>query len=146
MKISLIYSIVITILILSCKDNSSKSGNDSPLKKENTLLITTGKAKMHFPKLTHSFGDVVRGDTLYITFPFYNNGTDNLIVDTAIVSCPCITARLSQSLVSPGDSARLDIIYHTDTKLGYDEKEITVVGKGFPKQSILRVNANIQAK
>lgn len=146
MKVNKLIQIIILFLIVSCNKPSPEKGLTTVHKTIKELGVTKKNAKMYIPKLDHAFGAVIRGDTLNVNFPIYNNGTDTLTIDTAIVSCPCVHASLSKLLIDPGDSAELVIKYYTATKLGYDEKEITIIGSGFPKKSIIRVNANIHTK
>lgn len=146
-RVSFFYLLLICA-ILACKnkDENTKNNTAESTAKNNTALSPDSIPKMHIPVLFKDFGEAVRGDTLKTRFKIYNHGLKALDILNYEANCPCIQLSMPKRIIQPGDSSFLDVIYNTETKMGYDEKEIIISGNGYPNRSILRVMCIVKSQ
>lgn len=64
------------------------------------------------------FGDANYGDILEYGFEIENKGRGALRIDRVATSCACTSAKISKSIIYPGDKVELLVIYNTGLMTG----------------------------
>ncbi len=143
MKMSFLLYLILFLAISGCKNDNTLKNAAGNVKQSS---VSDSMPKMHIPVLFKDFAEVKRGDTLKTRFQIVNRGLKTLNISNYEANCPCIHLNLATTQIEPGDSSSLDVIYLTDTKMGYDEKEISISGNGIPQKSILRVMCIVKSQ
>ncbi len=71
---------------------------------------------------TFDFGKVCQHAKVSHTFWIKSTGTDTLVINKVIPGCGCTRAPLQDSVLAPGDSTSLEIIFSTKSYRGYVSK------------------------
>jgi hypothetical protein len=72
------------------------------------------------------FGKVLPDAKPVHVFTITNGGEGDLIIEGLKGSCGCIEASISTTLIPPGESAELEVIYDTTGYSGKDEKHVHI--------------------
>lgn len=78
------------------------------------------------------FGQVRQGAMVRHSFVLRNTGRTSLIIQQVRTSCGCATGRAPSQAIDPGQTAELDVAFHTGGRLGPQDKTVTVVAAGAP--------------
>lgn len=97
-----------------------------------------------FTTLSYDFGDINQGDKKEYTFDLVNKGKSNLIIRNVRSSCGCTAVSPSKSIIAPGETAPIKVVFDSSGKKGRQSKTVTVITND-PKNSsaILRISTNI---
>jgi hypothetical protein len=77
------------------------------------------------------------------TFPFKNSGSLPVTITGAQPSCGCTTAGLKKNTYAPGESGKIEVVFHPAGRTGLQEKYITVTTNELnqpPTRLLLEVN------
>jgi len=82
------------------------------------IIFMAGLSVSADPHLTLSatefdFGYTPQGSRVSCPFWLYSDGDEDLVVVTVKTDCGCTKAPLEKEVIAPGDSARLEIIFHS---------------------------------
>lgn len=93
-----------------------------------TMILPLAAAVMAGPQLSipeseFHFGKVPQSCTISHTFWLYSVGDDTLRITKIIPGCGCTKAPVEDSVLAPGDSTRLDILFDTGRYGGYVTKK-----------------------
>lgn len=86
-----------------------------------------------------ALGSLKEGDKAKRTVTLSNKGNAALTIDNVSTSCSCTTTTLGQSVLKPGESTPLEIVYDTYKFPGKFEKYVTVSWGGTKKTVITLV-------
>lgn len=79
------------------------------------------------PNDTFDFGKVVQNQTTTHSFWIKSTGSDTLRITEVVPGCGCTQMPLLDSVLGPGDSTRLDIVFTTRSFVGHVNKRPYVV-------------------
>jgi uncharacterized protein DUF1573 len=79
-----------------------------------------------FRESLHDFGKVEQGDQINHLFPFTNQGTRDLRIESVKTSCGCTAAVISSEVVSPGKEGTISVTFDTTRFFGEKVKTVSV--------------------
>ncbi len=134
---SLIFSLLITGLLLSACNQANQTGGATA---NNTTTAGAENAPvMKFEKETHDFGKINRGDKVTYDFKFTNTGKSPLIITDAVATCGCTTPVYPKMPVKPGESGAIHVTFDSSTKMGLQDKMITITANTNPAQNMVHL-------
>ncbi|MDQ3048585.1 MAG: DUF1573 domain-containing protein [Bacteroidota bacterium] len=98
---------------------------------------------MVFNEEKHDFGKVTQGEKVSHSFMFRNDGGSDLVISGAQGSCGCTVPSYPKTPIKPGEGAKIDIVFDSDGKSGFQQKTVTVVTNCNPNTKVLTVSATI---
>ncbi len=98
---------------------------------------------IRFDEDTHDFGRITQGEKVSHSFFFTNTGKSNLIISGASGSCGCTVPEWPKDPIKPGDKGKIDVVFNSEGKSGYQEKTITVVTNCEPATKVIRIKTEI---
>ncbi len=117
-----------------------------------TVLLISSSAFMLFdgPVLTpakpvYNFDTAVQGTIVRGKIPFQNTGKSNLFIMYATVSSSDVAPHWPTAPVMPGKWDTISFEFSTGSKLGRQNREITVVDNAENQQSILKISGVVVA-
>jgi hypothetical protein len=99
-----------------------------------------------FGKVEHDFGTIKEGQTVEYTFTVKNTGEAPLIIQKADPSCGCTVPAWTKEPIEPGKSGFVKAKFDSSGKSGLQNKSITVTANTWPKQTVLRFKAMVEAQ
>jgi hypothetical protein len=92
-----------------------------------------GRFDFKFDK--YDYGTIQKGANPYVDFPFTNNGTEPLVIESAKGSCGCTIPEYPKQPILPGETSAIKVKYDTN-RLGGFAKDVTikVTGVETPKK------------
>ena len=92
------------------------------------LFITTSHASSQvvIPEPNFNFGTIVQGEKLSHTFAIKNNGDSPISILRVTPSCGCTVANASSSVIQPGKSGEIKIVFDSANSSGKTAKSINV--------------------
>jgi hypothetical protein len=104
----------------------------------------TPKTTIVFDKYDHDFGNIKQDTENRHTFSFTNTGNHPLIIESATGSCGCTVPNYPKEPIPPGGVGTIDVEYKPGRQENQQTKTVTVVANTEPKETTLRVTANVQ--
>jgi hypothetical protein len=101
---------------------------------------------IEYDKTSHDFGPIKEGDKVSHTYQVKNTGQAPLIIQSASPSCGCTVPAWTKTPIPPGGSGYVKAEFDSKGKAGIQDKSITVTANTWPKVSILRFKALVEAK
>lgn len=147
-KITIIFIAIISIAIISCKENAASKIKSTNLEKakERDAIISLGSAVIEFDKTEFDFGTINEGDVIDGTFKITNNGKVDLIILSAKASCGCTVPEWPKEAIKPGETADLKFSFNSRGKVGNNNKSITLKTNTEKGTEIIRVKGTVLAK
>jgi hypothetical protein len=139
------YLLVVVPLCFAC-------GNSRSSEMESDAVTVNASAKgrsaenlpdIRFENEIHDFGKIAQGERVSHTFEFENTGKTALIISGASASCGCTVPGWPKEPIEPGKKSRIDVVFNSEGKNGYQEKTITVITNCEPATRILRIKADV---
>lgn len=96
-----------------------------------------------FEEMVHDFGNIKEGDVVEHTFKFTNEGEVPLIIQDAKGSCGCTVPSWSKEPIPVGGEGEITAKYNSKGKSGNENKSITITANTWPKQTMLRIKAQV---
>lgn len=103
-------------------------------------------AKIEFDSVVHRLPAITEGDKFKDEFHFTNSGEIPLTITFATASCGCTLPSYPFLDIAPGDSDVIRVEYNSVNKDGPQEAEITVSANTYPKEMILKMVFDVNAK
>ncbi|MDH5396958.1 MAG: DUF1573 domain-containing protein [Cyclobacteriaceae bacterium] len=97
-----------------------------------------------FEEMEHDFGAIKEGDIVEHTFEFTNTGDAPLIIQSARGSCGCTVPEWPKEPIPVGGTSQVKASYNSKGKSGMENKSITLTANTWPKQTVLRIKAQVQ--
>ena len=82
-------------------------------------------AQMDFIETTFEFGTIQNGSEQKCSFEFKNTSQAPLKINNVIVSCGCTSPKWPKNLILPGESGKIEIVYHP-AGAGFFRKSISI--------------------
>jgi hypothetical protein len=89
--------------------------------------IAFGQSVMKVPVESYDFGYAPQNANISHRFWLYSNGTDTLKITSVKPGCGCTKAPLEKSIVAPGDSTMVELIFNTKKYSGKMSKSATII-------------------
>lgn len=104
----------------------------------------TPKTTVNFAEYEHSFGNIKQDSENKHVFKFTNTGTEPLIIETANGSCGCTVPNYPKAPIPPGGTGEIEVEYKPGKQENAQTKTVTVIANTEPKETTLRITANVQ--
>ena len=104
----------------------------------------TPKTVMNFKNMDHDFGTILQDSENKHVFEFTNSGKEPLIIESAKGSCGCTVPNYPKEPIPPGGTGQIEVVYKPGKQENLQNKTVTVVANTEPKQTTLRIKANVQ--
>jgi len=161
-SLNLLLVALVGVLAFSCSNKELESriakleGKVAELESKNTPSISKPTPKpaeevkpdgplpsMEFAEELHDFGDIKEGDVVEHTFMFKNTGAAPLIISNASASCGCTVPDWPKEPIAVGDEGEIKVRFNSKGKPGLQNKTVTVTANTYPKQTRVRIKANV---
>jgi uncharacterized cupredoxin-like copper-binding protein len=136
MKKLFLCTIVAGLLFTSC----NQSGQSATAAVADTGNVSATNAPvMKFEKDTYDFGKIKQGEKVTHAFKFTNTGKSPLIIKDAIATCGCTKPEWPKTPVQPGAEGEIKVTFDSATKMGLQDKQITVTANTVPAQTMVHL-------
>lgn len=98
-----------------------------------------------FKEEVHDFGSVKQDTENAYSFEFTNTGVEPLVIENAKGSCGCTVPNYPKEPIMPGESATIDVVYKPGKQQGPQQKTVTVTANTDPKNTVVKISADVQA-
>jgi len=130
---------LMAVSLFACNNNSNKVSTKVVKNSK-----TAGKSEkpydrpqIMFKENTYDFGKIIQGEKVKHTFHFTNTGRSDLVITKVSTSCGCTATDYPHTPIKPGESAKLDVVFDSHTKKGFQNKTITVLTNTEPNHTTL---------
>lgn len=135
-KSAFLFTLFLLFLVACKKPNNSNVKQQT----RDTLKYTT----IHFINKWIDFGKQPNDTVLKAHYYFVNTGKQELIVNSVNPDCMCTGYNLGNDCIKPGDTAFVELLFHTKNKLGFQKIYTIVQTNTAHKFDKLTFTANIQ--
>jgi hypothetical protein len=115
-----------------------------PLASNAAPVDNTPKTTINFGKYEHDFGNIKQDSENPYVFTFTNTGSEPLIIENATGSCGCTVPEYPKHPIPPGGTGEIKVEYKPGKQENAQTKTVTVVANTEPKETQLRIKANVQ--
>jgi hypothetical protein len=136
MKKLFLCTIIAGLLFTACNQSSQ---NATAAVADAGNVSATNAPVMKFEKETHDFGKIKEGDKVTYEFKFTNTGKSPLIIKDAIATCGCTKPEWPKTPIQPGADGAIKVTFNSATKMGLQDKQITVTANTVPAQSMVHL-------
>ncbi|NOR86506.1 MAG: DUF1573 domain-containing protein [Bacteroidales bacterium] len=137
--------LMLAIAFVGCENNSDKLPVDM-IQNPNTaegLDKNSPTPLVVFNKTTHDFGELIQGEIVSYNFSFTNTGNADLIISEVSSSCGCTVSEYPLDAIKPGDTKSIKAIFDSESRIGFQNKRITVLTNATPAKYTLYIKAEI---
>lgn len=101
--------------------------------------------KIEFNATTYDFGTIQDGQEVKFDYFFTNKGKSDLIIRKTHASCGCTSTNPEKSILKPGESSKIGIVFNSTGRKGSQHKTITVISNDpINYQIILQLKGIVQ--
>jgi hypothetical protein len=167
--IKMVIVVVIALLGTSCRDRAvekrladvesrlaqleaNKSTNATPAGLTPTTT-TPAETKpegplpvIEFDTMEHDFGTVNEGQKVIHVYKVKNSGEAPLVIQNVAPSCGCTVPDWTKTPIPAGETGFVKAEFDTKGKPGMNNKSITVTANTWPKTTILKFKAQVNAQ
>ncbi|MFT3885992.1 MAG: DUF1573 domain-containing protein [Flavobacteriales bacterium] len=104
------------------------------------------KTAITFKEMAHAFGKVDQDSENKYVFKFTNTGNEPLMISNAVGSCGCTVPDYPKEPIAPGATGEINVVYKPGKQQGQQHKTVTVTANTEPKETVLNISADVQAK
>jgi hypothetical protein len=142
-----ILAAVSLLFLFSCNNNGNENGEVGTDVISNNASAN-GKSNENLPEITFEeevfdFGRITQGEKVSHAFKFKNTGEKNLIISGASGSCGCTVPEWPKEPIPPGGEGKIDVIFSSEGKSGFQEKTVTIVTNCEPATRVIRIKTEI---
>lgn len=87
---------------------------------------TLSYAQITFEQSNHNFGDIIQGQKVEYEFKFKNTGNAPLILQNVLTTCGCTVPAWPKEPVNPSAEGIIQVVFDSTSKLGRQNKLITI--------------------
>lgn len=87
---------------------------------------TSSFAQMEFENVSFDFGELYQGEKVEHIFHYKNIGNAPLIFQKVLTTCGCTAPEWSKNPLPPGVKGQLKVAFDSSTKIGRQNKVITI--------------------
>lgn len=136
---------ILTLFLSSCGSDAQKEIDSSAV---NNSESAQGSDRDELPEIKfdeedYDFGKIMQGEKVSHAFEFTNTGNKNLVVSSAAGSCGCTVPEWPKEPILPGKKSKIEVIFNSEGKSGYQEKTVTVVTNCEPATRVIRIKCEI---
>ncbi len=102
------------------------------------------KTTVNFANYEHDFGNINQDSENKYVFSFTNTGKEPLLIENAQGSCGCTVPNYPKEPIAPGATGQIEVVYKPGKQENQQNKTVTVTANTEPKQTTLRIKANVQ--
>jgi hypothetical protein len=114
-------------------------------KEESEKAATT--TSMTFDKMIIDVGKIKEDTEHKASYTVRNTGKVPLIIEKVDVSCGCTTAKKPEKPILPGDTDKIEIVFHPKVgQLDKQEKTVTITANTEPSTEVLTIKAFVIEK
>lgn len=99
--------------------------------------------QVHVPDSTFDFGKVVQNVTVSHSFWIHSVGDDTLRITRIVPGCGCTKAPVTDSVLAPGDSTRIEIVFSTKRFRGLVAKRPFFETNAGTERNYLKITADL---
>lgn len=137
---------LISVIVFACSE--AKENNTIDTDVVSNTASAEGKTNSETPEIKfeeeiYDFGKMTQGEKVSHSFYFKNTGGKNLIISGANGSCGCTVPTWPKEPIKAGDNGKIDVVFNSEGKSGYQEKTVTLVTNCEPATRIIRIKAEI---
>ena len=96
-----------------------------------------------FDEEEFDFGRITQGENVSHEFYFTNTGKSDLIITGASGSCGCTVPEWPKEPIHPGEKSKINVVFHSEGKEGYQEKTVTVLTNCEPATRVVRIKTEV---
>ncbi|NJN25650.1 MAG: DUF1573 domain-containing protein [Cyclobacteriaceae bacterium] len=104
---------------------------------------TIGHALIDFKITEYDFGDINQGEVVQHVFDFVNAGNIPLVIHNVLTTCGCTTPEWPHHPIMPGDSSQVLVVFNAASKIGRQNKVITIRTNASAGDYRLRISAMV---
>lgn len=104
---------------------------------------TASFAQIAVDKSDFNFGDLVQGETAEHIFVFKNTGNNPLILNNVLSTCGCTVPEWPDQPIQPGKEGNIKVVFNSSSKIGRQNKVITVRSNSKEGDYRLRISAMV---
>lgn len=163
-KITLLSALACIVMLSGCGDaelekrvanlerriNQMENGNvvrntatPTPSAQAIEASVSSG-ASFKWENTLYNFGNINQGEVVNYTFKFTNNGTEDLLIQSASASCGCTVPKKPTEPIAPGEQGEIVVRYDSKGKSGQQSPVITIVANTNPRQTRLNLRGFVQ--
>ncbi|HAW51445.1 MAG TPA: hypothetical protein DCX54_03810 [Flavobacteriales bacterium] len=90
-------------------------------------FVFSQEAPLKFTEKVQKFGKVDEGKDVVLKYTFMNEGQEPILINEAKVNCTCTVVDYPEAPVSPNKVGQVTVTFHTESKIGYQERKIQLV-------------------
>lgn len=114
-----------------------------PTANQQAAVDNTPKTTISFGTYDHDFGDIKQDSENRHVFRFTNTGKEPLLIESATGSCGCTVPQYPKEPIPPGGTGEIMVEYKPGKQENQQNKTVTVTANTEPKQTTLRIKANV---
>jgi len=137
--------IVLGLGLVSCSNSNNKLPTNV-INNPNTANGIDESEKMpqvNFKTTEHEFGEVIQGEIVSYGFKFTNTGNADLLLSDVSTSCGCTVPRYPVDPIKPGETKEIQAIFDSESRIGFQNKRITVLTNAIPSKYTLTIKADV---
>lgn len=115
-----------------------------PMANEAAPVDNTPKTTVNFKEYEHDFGNIKQDSENKKVFTFTNTGKEPMIIETANGSCGCTVPNYPKAPIPPGGTGEIEVVYKPGKQENAQTKTVTVIANTEPKETTLRIKANVE--
>lgn len=115
-----------------------------PMANATPPVDNTPKTTVNFKEYEHDFGNIKQDSENKKIFTFTNTGKEPMIIETANGSCGCTVPNYPKAPIPPGGTGDIEVVYKPGKQENAQTKTVTVIANTEPKETTLRIKANVQ--
>lgn len=123
---------------------SSNTTTFDPMAKPAEAVDNTPKTTITFAEYEHDFGNIKQDSENKKVFTFTNTGSEPLLIEAANGSCGCTVPNYPKNPIPPGGTGQIEVEYKPGKQENAQTKTVTVVANTEPKETLLRIKANVE--
>jgi len=145
LKVLLVMLIAVSFVACSNNNNGKKVSTEVV---KNTKSATKGKKPYERPQImfketSYDFGKIIQGEKVEHTFHFTNAGRADLVITKVSTSCGCTATNYPHDPIKPGEGGKIDVVFDSHNKKGFQNKTITVLTNTQPNYTRLYVKGMV---
>ncbi|MEZ4756754.1 MAG: DUF1573 domain-containing protein [Flavobacteriales bacterium] len=123
---------------------ASNTSTFDPMAKPAEAVDNTPKTTITFAEYDHDFGNIKQDTENKKIFTFTNTGSEPLLIEAANGSCGCTVPNYPKNPIPPGGTGEIEVVYKPGKQENAQNKTVTVVANTEPKETLLRIKANVE--
>jgi hypothetical protein len=140
-----IFTAISLLLLFACNESDSNKVDTDLVNNSATAGANANSElpEIKFEEEEFDFGKITQGEKVTHSFKFKNVGKKNLVISGANGSCGCTVAEWPAEPIKSGAESKIEVVFNSEGKSGFQEKTITIVTNSEPATRILRIKTEI---